>query len=706
MAGGTKIIRFGVYELNAEVAILRKNGIRIRLQDQPFQILTVLLEKAGEIVTREELRSRLWPEGTFVDFDHSLNASVNKLRDALGDAASNPRFIETVPRRGYRFIAPVERLAGPSPEPPARGQPRKRIVLGTTAALVAIGVAVFVGLRPSKPHPSHHSALKALPLTTTPGLERQPSFSPDGNSVAYSGDPDGMVNLDIYVKQIGAESLRRLTNNPAHDTSPRWSPDGRNIAFARTSRDHRFSELFVVPAIGGLERKLADAKPPCWFARFLDWFPDSSRMAIADADEGGERCALFGFDTRTRERWGLTTPLDYGAGDMDPAVSPDGTHLAFIRSRSHELSDLCIVALNSSGRPAGIPRVLATGGAIGMPEWTPDGREILFASGAFQRRRVFRVSIRPGAAAETVPIAIEGSWAMSAALSRRWQLAYVIGRGDVDVQRIDLDARGNFIAARRFLHSTFVEHLPEYSPDGSMIAYISDRSGKQQVWVSDREGANPLQLTFLTGDQEATWPRWSPDGRRLLFTVGRSLYVISAEGGVPKVRLRDIGRQEAVADWSHDGKWIFVNCIRSGRDEICRASADGAGEQIQLTRNGGISPQASPDGMYVYYAKGKSPAQLWRLSLRDHREEKISDRIGNDGSFAVTKRGIYFMTPANEQGVAKLIFISSAGSKHRTVTTVEGLTLWGLTVSPDHRRIVHAGGARGETDLMLVENFR
>src|SRR5882724_4084255 len=106
------VIRFGTFEADLRVGELRRNGVKIRLQDQPFQILSMLLERPSEIVTREELRSRLWPADTFVDFDHSLNAAVRRLRDALGDSAENPRFVETISRRGYRFLAPVINGAG------------------------------------------------------------------------------------------------------------------------------------------------------------------------------------------------------------------------------------------------------------------------------------------------------------------------------------------------------------------------------------------------------------------------------------------------------------------------------------------------------------------------------------------------------------------------------------------------------------------
>jgi len=119
-----RIVRFGVFEVDRVSGELRKNGSRIRLQEQPFQVLTMLLERPGEMVTRELLRTKLWPADTFVDFDHSLNTAVNKLREALGDAAANPRFVQTVARRGYRFIAPVQEngssqsipVQSPSPE--------------------------------------------------------------------------------------------------------------------------------------------------------------------------------------------------------------------------------------------------------------------------------------------------------------------------------------------------------------------------------------------------------------------------------------------------------------------------------------------------------------------------------------------------------------------------------------------------------------
>src|SRR6266849_2306131 len=140
------ILRFGVFEVDVRAGEVRKQGVRIKLQDQPFQVLAVLLQRPGEVITREELRNQNWPVDTFVDFDNSLNTAINKLREALGDSADNPRFVETLPRRGYRFIAPVTEAdgttRGTAAGVSAAARPRSRKSVATMAVVVvAAGIA-------------------------------------------------------------------------------------------------------------------------------------------------------------------------------------------------------------------------------------------------------------------------------------------------------------------------------------------------------------------------------------------------------------------------------------------------------------------------------------------------------------------------------------------------------------------------------------
>ena len=239
-----RIVRFASFEVDLASEELRKNGLKIKLSGQPFQILAMLLERPGQVLTREELQKKLWPAGTFVDFDHSLNTAINKIRETLGDSAENPHFIETLARRGYRFIAPVDRLGKTTPAtepsseqgtqeeqikltsgPGARTQWKWRIGVGAMCLIVATSIA-FRFLSPATNVPERE--LKAVPLTTYSGTERDPSLSPDGNQVAFCWNGEKQNNFDIYVKQIGtgADVPLRLTSHPSTDFSPAWSPDG------------------------------------------------------------------------------------------------------------------------------------------------------------------------------------------------------------------------------------------------------------------------------------------------------------------------------------------------------------------------------------------------------------------------------------------------------------------------------------------------
>src|SRR5579859_5401326 len=252
----SNVVRFGVFEVDLRAGEVRRQGSKVKLQDQPFQVLVMLLERPGQVVTREELRDRIWPAGIFVDFDKSLSKAINKIREALGDSTENSRFIETLPRRGYRFLVQVE--SGQADRPtallPLSASPRRRLPLvlwGITATLalaIIVGAGVWVSVRQPEQQPGQ-SALIAVPLTTYPGSQSAPSFSPDASRVAFAWDGPNKGHADIYVKLIGTENLLRLTHDPAEDSyTPAWSPDGRYIAFLRSSRgDH--AAVMLAPSI-------------------------------------------------------------------------------------------------------------------------------------------------------------------------------------------------------------------------------------------------------------------------------------------------------------------------------------------------------------------------------------------------------------------------------------------------------------------------
>jgi DNA-binding winged helix-turn-helix (wHTH) protein len=222
-----RLIKFGSFEVDLPAGELRKAGKRLKLTGQPFQILSILLEHAGEVVTREELQNRLWPD-TFVDVDHNLNTAVNKIREVLGDSAESPRFVETLPRRGYRFIAPMEDSG----------------VFGTAVR--------HGGARLVEPHPDR--------LTFDDGLQFGATWSPDSRFIAYSSDRGG--KFDIWVQQVSGGDPVQITKGPGDKWQPDWSPDGKYIAY-------RSEEAMVGIHHPGVGR--------CWFGKkdCLLWIPSS-----------------------------------------------------------------------------------------------------------------------------------------------------------------------------------------------------------------------------------------------------------------------------------------------------------------------------------------------------------------------------------------------------------------------------------------------
>jgi len=322
-------------------------------QVQPFQLLAMLIDNAGEVVTREEICRALWRTDTFVDFDHSVAAAVNKIREALCDSAENPRFVETVPKRGYRFIGTIKpqapvvtavvkpvQAAELMAVPAAKTRGKNQWTLGMAGvAVVAACAVLFIWLarKPGDSRGNAHvrsAAMTMVPFTSYPGRETTPSFSPDGSRIAFSWDDgtsnrSGRAQYDLYVKAIGSETLLRLTKHPSDWISSAWSPDGTQIAFHRLAADD--NGIYVVPALGGPERRLIATNTPYDVAAPINWSPDGKWIGYADLQIGrhGDRAYLLNVET-----------LESHEFPHDPDCRHEGD-LTFSHS-GQELAILCV----------------------------------------------------------------------------------------------------------------------------------------------------------------------------------------------------------------------------------------------------------------------------------------------------------------------------------------------------------------------------
>jgi Tol biopolymer transport system component/DNA-binding winged helix-turn-helix (wHTH) protein len=698
-------VRFGIFELDRRNGELRKAGVRLNLQPQPFEVLSMLVARPGELVTREELRQQLWPDDTFVDFQHGLSAAVNRLRDTLGDSAETPRFIETVPRRGYRFIGNVERPPAPEPAAPLRRStmPARLLLVAIVPVVAAAAVAWWVWPRAGG---TESLRVEVVPLTSDKGDEESPSFAPDGNAVAYAASGETGDNSDIYVRWIDAPRPIRLTTDPARDVRPAFSPDGRAIGFVRVTKD--VWTYVVMPAVGGSERTVA-ALPqdfgnpitpfgPCWSSA---WLPD------------GKSIVLDGLRVLSLETGQLRSVTGRNGAHLRgwfPAIAPDGRTLAFAAPSSQATASIYVMDLAGDGQPQGEPRTVTTiDGDIWGIAWTADSRALVFAGGRLSGRSGLSKTIRRVAAvpgATPVQVALGEDVTAPAIAARAARLAFVRHTDDVDIWRATIPVAGAPMpAAERFLSSSRSDWNPQYSPDGSRIAFESMRTGDSAIWVAERDGSNPQEIFSRPGRHAGT-PRWSPDGRQIAFDSSAAgnfdVYVIQLGAAQPR-RLTTDAADDAIPSWSPDGKWIYFASNRTGRNEVWKVpSAGGMAEQV--TRNGGACVFPSSDGTQIYYTKHDRDSALWTMPVAGGEERQVLPSVVYR-DFLVFPDGIYFGADTGPGGQYGVFFLDFATHAAKLVVPLGERPNLGLAVSPDRHQLLYVSGSRG-SDVMLVNGFQ
>ncbi len=692
-----RIVRFGLFEADLETGELRKAGLRLKIQDQPMLVLTVLLENPGRIVTREELQQRLWPDTAFIDSEHGLNMAVKKLRAALNDSADTPRYVETVARKGYRFIAPLipqetatvvpvtaeTPVESASPAPPA---PRRRF-LWIAAALPAVGVLALAGWRLR-----HLPTPVVTPLISVAGAPRDPVFSLPGTEVAYTlEESPGLTR--IYVKALGIAPPRRLTDSTERlsETSAQWIPDGSGISFLRANPE-RGRSLFMVPVTGGTPRKLADLGTCLGY----HWSPDATQLVLSITGPEGD-AELYVQDRKTGARRMLMQP---GAGGVLPRFSPDGRTIAFSRNRSGHVS---LMTVPVSG---GVPRTINPENLqVSRFEWTPDGRGIIFAAAGEQPFvSLYRISADGGKPPVLLGIgqgAAVGQLAISSSGNR---LLYSVPALRNTIWRYMLGTDHKPSDPVAVARSPRLQISPDFSPDGRRITFASDRGGTFQIYVADRNGGNPVQLTALkSGD--AGSPRWSPDGKKIAFDGveggHKSIYVVDAEGGEPKPVVT--GEVDAMMpQWAPDGNWIYYTRSDLKRNtDIWKSPADG-GPAVRVTHGGWFGVLVSPDGKTLYLGRQRQEG-IMEYPLPDGPVRKLELSGGADLRWtAMGRSGLYYVA-----SLRRLMYYSFSSGQLSEVAVLPGPRQPpAMALSADEKELMVSLDDGRLFTLMLVDNFR
>jgi Tol biopolymer transport system component len=278
----------------------------------------------------------------------------------------------------------------------------------------------------------------------------------------------------------------------------------------------------------------------------------------------------------------------------------------------------------------------------------------------------------------------------------------------VNIWRVEVAVpNGRISSPMKLISSTRFDGDAQFSPDGKRVAFCSDRTGRDEVWMCDSDGLNAVRLTSL-GIGSTTSVSWSPDGQQIALSWNPEgqwdIYITNVNGAKPK-RLTSGPATDVCTSWSRDGRWIYFASDRSGEYQVWKIPA-GGGEATQLTRRGGYQAIESPDSQWVYYVKSADDfTSLWKVPREGGEETQVLESVFGQ-SFVIVNEGIYFIPRPDHAGRSSLQFFNFVTKKIRSITTIEMPAGYFLSISPDGRWILYSQNDQTGSDLMLVENFR
>jgi len=727
-------IRIGTCTVDPTRNLLERTDQSLKLEPRAMDVLVYLAKRPGEAVSADELLREVWAGRVFDD--GIVYTKINQLRKALGDDPRAPRFIETIPKRGYRLIAAVDlngaaeaatagangtlspasvvttaaEPAALSERSPFAKQGRRWLALGASL-VIAIVALILVTLWPLDDRPQLTVAGRMVNLTTEPGDETDPSLSPDGSRVAFV-HASGAGRAGIYVMDIGSTQLMPLTpSSTGIERSPRWSPVKPEIAFLRQRRPAVY-DLIVVPALGGEERKLATVDIGFTYIEatpLLAWTPDGRLVfnTVKDADAAVPEHALHVLSPST----GAIEELGVSAGaddyDTSPAFSADGRRMAFVRyHRQERQPQLMVQDIGPGLKPLGAPQpvpIVPPIGIVRAPNWSRDGETLTFIID----REIYEWRVGGTArviyTAPLLALGFDMSWREQSA-----RAVISLSAANLDIFALPLDpathvASRGLESAVPLIQSTAGERGQKFSHDGSKLAYTSAIGGIEQVWISNTDGSEPRRITNLP------WPVmakavWSPDDRQIAFPVAdpaRNLvtYLVDVEAGPPRELFEGYP-----TDWSEDGQFLYA--FRLGNPETAIRVRVADTQIEELFHGGGIVE--TTEAADVLYAKANKPGIFARALAGDLASNPermlVEDYYPARGDIVPVEGGFYYVGHSDQNTPRAFRFYDyAARTAHDVAAAPKGLDI-GMTVSSDRTKLLFTAHAPGSSfDLRMLD---
>jgi len=705
---GLAAFNLGDWLVEPSLNRISNNQGSVQISPRNMKVLCFLASGDGTVVSRVDLLEKIW-SGVVVG-EEVLTGAISELRQTLNDDTRKPRYIETIRKGGYRLIVPVVPVGESNENTPSDSSTLelspttnnstgfskpKRLWLLLLLPFLVLG---FSFINRSETEMETEDFWRTVPLTSLVGQERHPALSPDGSRVAYVRREFGKDESQLYLRQCGTNNEILLYEDKFQFLYTNWSVDGSTIAFIASHTDKEV--LKIIPSLGGVVRDMAVFEGYC---RGLDWSPDGRKIVVS-LEEAEKLPSLSFLDLETKQFDPLFPTGRTGNRDVLPAYSPDGQTLAFVRSGKQAIQDIYTLDLgDENAEPRRITRKLASFSSL---DWLPDGKTLVATAQTNDRRQLWRIDLASGEMllqelgqrhVIQTSAAANGPGLVLSGLNLNYDVA------EIDIQQLQAAPTG--YQPKSVLSSTWLDYQPRVSPVTGQVAFISDRRGELQIYLTDGEGETARPVT--NSNKGRIWNlRWSADEKFLCYTMNYEqvpayFSLDIASNTTTRLPISIDGYQ--ILEFSKNGNWIYVNYNEGDAWKFARIDLDGTNRQEILPYPIELIWENVSDNTLYYYKPGQSQVYYQRPGLSESEQTLPFDLPGKL-LFTSDGKHIYALSSIAEKNT--LFRWNLATEELEELGQFQGRIAGSISVSHDGTRILTTIETHRDLDLLLIPDFQ
>ncbi|MCW8879152.1 MAG: winged helix-turn-helix domain-containing protein [Kangiellaceae bacterium] len=713
-----------------------------RIEPRLMAVLVYLIEHSQSLITREDLIRDVW-QGQVVS-DNAINRTIAQLRKLLGDTPSRAKIIETIPKKGYRLIAPVEAICNKTEQSQAPGSAESLIdntnhedntennqgfnnLVWRSSLAIALTAILIIWLSPKQADLEQSEVSftpsNAIPVTSLSGVEAYPAFSSNGHWLAYSHQPETDANWNILIQSLEDNRQYSLTHKQGLNVNPVFAKNSSLMAFTRWNNiNERKCSIHLIDLSATLSSLNMTNRPTEDSSRLLvncgtralprvSWHPRQNSFYYFDREQITQPYTVYKYYVDTGKKEQVTLPPQGEQGHYWVEVSPSGKQLAVLSYIDANQSEILIIDEASLQIEKRVP----IDSYINRVNWLNNSQLLLHMSNQLKQISIDSISNNEPIELKNFPLEIADRFIQPQLSQDSTHLALVEMWQEQNIWQASLETLNSASEPNHrelLIESSRNDYSPKFAHNSDQIAFFSSRSGKVQIWLLGQD-KQLKQVTNFTQGLNFSPLRWSHDDRFLLFTFDKSIYQLSVhDGTLTKVIDSEFGAYNYV--YSVNNKFVIASSKRSGDWQLWRLpitehtnqseieAKKNQSETVQLTFSGGYGPRVSSDGQWIYFTKFHQDG-LWRIPSAGGAEELITDNFSklNWLHWQLVDDGAYYLDISHE--IPGIYFFSFENKSRKLALSKQADQSNDFSISQQSKKIVFSKTDSQKGDIYLVK---